>query len=77
MSALLVLLKVCLRFVVCLAVTVLEKIESADDAMKMGPKGERLSTIQVSTLRRWIEEGAVWNETEANHWAVVDKRAAH
>ncbi len=57
--------------------SILEKIESADEDIKMPPKGDRLSSIQVATLRRWIEEGAVWNETEADRAAIVDKRAAH
>lgn len=39
----------------------------------MPPKGERLSTEQISLLRAWIDQGAKWPEdgsgTSAKHWA--------
>ena len=45
------------------------RIKSADaDALMPPPKsGKSLSTEQVATLVRWIEEGALWQE----HWAFV------
>jgi mono/diheme cytochrome c family protein len=48
----------------------------ADEAMLMPPKGERLSPAELDTLRRWIDEGAVWpddgivlNDPLKSHWA--------
>jgi len=42
----------------------------------MPPKGERLTTAQISLLRAWIDQGATWPETASvkadekrNHWA--------
>jgi len=40
----------------------------------MPPKGERLTTEQVSLLRAWIDQGAKWPETAAQvqsaHWSL-------
>lgn len=40
----------------------LEAIVSADPDVRMPPKGERLTLAEVSTLRAWVEQGAVWTE---------------
>ena len=40
----------------------LEAIVSADPDVRMPPKGERLSPVEVATLRAWVEQGAVWTE---------------
>jgi hypothetical protein len=40
----------------------LEAVVSADPDLRMPPKGERLSPAEVSTLRAWVEQGAVWTE---------------
>jgi cytochrome c551/c552 len=40
----------------------LEAIVSADPDIRMPPKGERLTPAEVSTLRAWVEQGAVWTE---------------
>ena len=40
----------------------LEAIVSADPDIRMPPKGDRLTPAEVSTLRVWVEQGAVWTE---------------
>ena len=40
----------------------LEAIVSADPDIRMPPKGDRLTPAEVSTLRAWVEQGAVWTE---------------
>ncbi|GDY19656.1 hypothetical protein LBMAG56_10010 [Verrucomicrobiota bacterium] len=48
----------------------LARVTTTDADEMMPPKGERLSAAQVTTLRRWIEQGAIWPE-DAKHWAYV------
>ena len=40
----------------------LEAVVSADPDIRMPPKGDRLSPAEVSTLRAWVEQGAVWTD---------------
>ena len=40
----------------------LDAIVSADPDVRMPPKGDRLSSAEVATLRAWVEQGAVWTE---------------
>ena len=40
----------------------IEVILSADPDVRMPPKGERLTSAEVATLRSWVEQGAVWTE---------------
>ncbi|HSI62601.1 MAG TPA: DUF1549 domain-containing protein, partial [Candidatus Saccharimonadia bacterium] len=47
-----------------------------DKDMLMPPKGERLSEVELQTLRQWIDAGAVWpddgvalNDPLKTHWA--------
>ncbi len=48
----------------------LTRVISSDPDEVMPPKGERLSSAEVDILKRWIEEGAVWPETDPlAHWA--------
>ena len=35
-------------------------VTSSDEEKRMPPKGERLSPMEIATLSRWIDEGAVW-----------------
>ncbi len=48
-------------------------VAGLDKDLLMPPKGERLSTEQISLLRAWIDQGAKWPEdgsgTSAKHWA--------
>ena len=41
---------------------ILEVIVSADPDIRMPPKGERLSPAEVTTLRSWVAQGAVWTD---------------
>lgn len=44
--------------------------ENSDDVMPA--KGERLTSDQIALLRAWIDQGAVWPETDARkHWAYL------
>jgi mono/diheme cytochrome c family protein len=53
----------------------IERIAGLDPDAVMPPKGERLTTAQVATLRAWIDQGAPWPEDVAAsagahaHWA--------
>jgi hypothetical protein len=38
------------------------RITTADEATRMPPEGERLTEKQVALLKRWIDEGAKWEE---------------
>ncbi len=49
----------------------LRRVSSTDDDERMPPKDKPLSAEQIELLRRWIAEGAVWNE----HWAFQPLRA--
>ncbi len=44
---------------------VLKRIMSNDDADRMPPEGKPLTPGQVELIRKWIEQGADWQE----HWA--------
>ncbi len=35
-------------------------VRGEDEDLKMPPKGERLTTMEIETLDRWVAEGAVW-----------------
>ena len=50
----------------------LKRVTTTDQDEVMPPKGERLSDTQVSLLRDWIEQGALWPEdtkVAKKHWA--------
>ncbi len=40
----------------------IESVLSADPDVRMPPKGERLTSAEVATLRAWIDQGATWTE---------------
>jgi mono/diheme cytochrome c family protein len=42
-----------------------ERISSTNEGLRMPPEGKPLSPEQIEILRRWIAEGATWQ----NHWA--------
>jgi mono/diheme cytochrome c family protein len=52
-------------------------ITADDEDIQMPPKGERLSTVEVDLLTRWINEGATWPDgvdtaktvDKRDHWA--------
>ncbi|MGB8169322.1 MAG: PSD1 and planctomycete cytochrome C domain-containing protein [Chthoniobacteraceae bacterium] len=46
----------------------INRLTSTDPDEKMPPKGERLITREIDTLKRWIDAGAEWPEN-VKHWA--------
>ena len=49
---------------------ILLRVTSADPDEVMPPKGARLTDAEVASLRKWIDDGATWPETDlAKHWA--------
>ena len=46
------------------------RITATDDEDVMPQKGERLKPAEITLLRRWIDEGAIWPENQ-KHWAYV------
>ena len=46
----------------------IRRVMTADEDDVMPQKGERLVPAEISLLRRWIDEGAVWPEN-VKHWA--------
>ncbi|NBR86089.1 MAG: DUF1553 domain-containing protein [Proteobacteria bacterium] len=48
-------------------------VSGLDKELVMPPKGERLTAEEISRLRAWIDQGAIWPEdgsgTTAKHWA--------
>jgi len=53
-----------------------QRVISDDPDAVMPPKGDRLTVAETDTLRRWLDEGAVWPEGQAGaagdkskHWA--------
>src|SRR2546421_1887336 len=51
---------------------IIVRVSSTDPDEVMPPKGDRLTPAQVAALRAWIDQGAVWPETDPKkHWAFV------
>jgi len=49
---------------------ILLRVTSTDPDEVMPPKGGRLSDAEVAALRKWIDDGATWPETDpTKHWA--------
>lgn len=49
---------------------ILKRVTTNDPDDVMPPKGARLTEAEVSALRRWINEGAIWPEVDIRkHWA--------
>ncbi len=42
-----------------------KRIASTDDSDRMPPEGKPLTAVQIELIRRWIDDGADWQE----HWA--------
>lgn len=48
----------------------LKRVTSADPDEVMPPKGPRLTEAEVAALRQWIDEGAIWPQSDPRaHWA--------
>ncbi len=54
-----------------------QRVAAENDDERMPPVGERLTSVQVALLKSWIDEGAVWAETEAELTATHNKRLDH
>jgi len=54
-----------------------QRIASADEDEKMPPKGDPLTSQQVSLIREWINSGAKWPENATDKAALTDKRLQH
>ncbi|MEZ6041841.1 MAG: DUF1553 domain-containing protein [Planctomycetaceae bacterium] len=50
---------------------------SSTDADQMPPEGPRLSDRELHLLSEWIEDGAVWPETDYDRDAAMDPRLNH
>ncbi|MEW4565889.1 DUF1553 domain-containing protein [Bremerella sp. JC770] len=55
----------------------IRRVASHDEFEMMPPEGERLSPDEIGLLKRWVDEGASWQETEADRAALHDKRLDH
>ena len=53
------------------------RIESRDEAERMPPEGKPLSKEEIELLKRWIDAGASWPETEYDRQAKRDSRREH
>ena len=53
----------------------IQRLITQDEEEKMPPKGDRLSAGQISRLRSWIDEGAVWPE-DAGRGVLTGRPAA-
>ena len=50
----------------------IKRVTSSDPDDIMPPKGARLTEQEVTSIRRWIQEGAIWPELDIRrHWAFV------
>ena len=55
----------------------IRRIQSSDEAERMPPDGKPLPKGEIELLRRWIDAGAVWPETEYDRQAKSDPRRDH
>jgi hypothetical protein len=55
----------------------LRRITSQDPDDRMPPEGDRLPSSDVELLKRWIDAGAIWPESEYDRNAAVDPRLQH
>lgn len=53
------------------------RVTSQDAEERMPPKGEALTTAQTQAVKQWLQDGAVWPESEADHAAKHDQRLEH
>lgn len=54
-----------------------QRLTTSDKDELMPPKGEPLTTAQITLIKEWINAGAVWPESAADKAANVDKRLQH
>lgn len=55
----------------------IKRMESSDEDFRMPPNGEKVPGSEVLLIRKWIDGGAPWNETEYDRVAMEDRRRDH
>jgi hypothetical protein len=55
----------------------LRRIVSEDAGERMPPEESKLSETDSQIIRQWIDEGAIWQETEEDRLASQDQRLEH
>ena len=55
----------------------LHRIQSRDEDLKMPPGDVSLSTAEVDLLTQWVQQGAIWPETDYDRDAAHDPRLNH
>ncbi len=53
------------------------RVVSSEDGVRMPPEGQRLSDAEQELLKQWIDEGALWLETDEDRAATHDPRLGH
>ncbi len=53
------------------------RLVTTDGDERMPPKGEPLTSAQISAVKEWIESGAVWPESAVDRASLTDKRLGH
>jgi hypothetical protein len=48
----------------------IELVTAADPDGRMPPDGPPLSGEHVATLRAWVDQGAKWPSSDADHWSL-------
>ncbi|HIE96511.1 MAG TPA: DUF1549 domain-containing protein, partial [Fuerstia sp.] len=54
----------------------LGRVVTNDEDLLMPPE-DRLSEKEVATLKKWIEDGAIWPKSENGEWETTEDRAQH
>lgn len=57
--------------------SVYQRLVSRDEGERMPPEGQPLASAEIAAIRDWIEQGAVWPETDADRVASRDVRMEH
>ena len=55
----------------------LQRIQSRDEDLKMPPGDISLSAAEVDLLTQWVQQGAIWPETDCDRDAAHDPRLNH
>jgi mono/diheme cytochrome c family protein len=56
---------------------IFQRVTTTDEDQIMPPKGDPLTPAQIHTLQAWINAGAEWPESAADHAAKIDLRLTH
>ena len=54
-----------------------QRVSSTNDDERMPPNGKPLTAEQLAKLKKWIDDGAAWPESDADRAAASDKRREH